>query len=329
MAPYSGGSRNVRKGGAGVTQRYPAGGLGGAVSPPTGSGEEPRRQTHFGNNLLKIGWKSGLWPGSPTTGTCTTHWLLATWSHGSLWEGCVFLVSWVKISFGRPVFSLHVFCTAAGVGRAQQQAGCRRIEKNPKAALFCLANRCSRSKITERWMYSVRQIETLWLAKRALLLGFRSGSLFYVKLRQILLAVVMRSIVMLCMRKTLRKDGEIGGGARRVGEIIGWNRGGGGGTPGAPPLGSATALCIAVFSPSDSSKHFTPWRTCLFIPIQTLLFSGKHSATVQLLHKDYSLTYFNDCLYSQVLIYTAEWTEASGRERKCPKLWNAKMCLLP
>ena len=47
----SGGSRNVRKGGgAGVSQC-----LGGAVSPPTESGTEPRRQTHFGNNLLKIG----------------------------------------------------------------------------------------------------------------------------------------------------------------------------------------------------------------------------------------------------------------------------------
>ena len=59
----SGGSRNVRKGGggAGVAQPSPAGGLGGVVSPPTGSGAEPRRQTHFGNNLLKIGWKSGLW----------------------------------------------------------------------------------------------------------------------------------------------------------------------------------------------------------------------------------------------------------------------------
>ena len=55
--PCSGGSRNVRKGGGGadVAQPSPAGGLGGAVSPPTGSGAEPRRQTHFGNNLLKIG----------------------------------------------------------------------------------------------------------------------------------------------------------------------------------------------------------------------------------------------------------------------------------
>ena len=75
----------------GVTQPSLAGGLGGAVSPPTGSGAESRRQTHFGNNLLKIGWKSDLWVA--------------------------------------PVFS--IFCTAAGIGRThkQQQAGCRRIEK--------------------------------------------------------------------------------------------------------------------------------------------------------------------------------------------------------
>ena len=34
---------------------------GGAVSPPTGPGAEPRKQTHFGNNLFKFGLKSGLW----------------------------------------------------------------------------------------------------------------------------------------------------------------------------------------------------------------------------------------------------------------------------
>ena len=36
-------------------------GCGGAVSPPAGTGAEPRRQTHFGNYHLKINWKSGLW----------------------------------------------------------------------------------------------------------------------------------------------------------------------------------------------------------------------------------------------------------------------------
>ena len=43
-----------------VTQSFPAGGLGG-VRPQAGPGAEPRRQTHFGNNLLKIYLKSGLW----------------------------------------------------------------------------------------------------------------------------------------------------------------------------------------------------------------------------------------------------------------------------
>ena len=37
-----------------VTQPFPAGGLGGAVAPPAGSGAEPRRQTHLGTNVLKI-----------------------------------------------------------------------------------------------------------------------------------------------------------------------------------------------------------------------------------------------------------------------------------
>ena len=38
-----------------VTQPNSAGGLGGAVSPPAGSGAEARRQMNLGNNLLKIG----------------------------------------------------------------------------------------------------------------------------------------------------------------------------------------------------------------------------------------------------------------------------------
>ena len=43
-----------------VNQPFPAGGVGGAVSPPAGSGSEPRKRTHFGKNLLKINLKSGL-----------------------------------------------------------------------------------------------------------------------------------------------------------------------------------------------------------------------------------------------------------------------------
>ena len=38
----------------GVTQRIPAGVLGALQTPPAGSGAEPRRQTHFGNNILKL-----------------------------------------------------------------------------------------------------------------------------------------------------------------------------------------------------------------------------------------------------------------------------------
>ena len=36
-------------------------GFGGRCKPPTGAGAEPRKQTHFGNNLFKFGLKSGLW----------------------------------------------------------------------------------------------------------------------------------------------------------------------------------------------------------------------------------------------------------------------------
>ena len=38
-----------------LIQPNSAGGLGGAVSPPAGSGAELRRQTNLGNNLLEIG----------------------------------------------------------------------------------------------------------------------------------------------------------------------------------------------------------------------------------------------------------------------------------
>ena len=43
-----------------VTQPFPAGESGGAISPPAGFGAEPRRQTHFCKNLLRINLKSGL-----------------------------------------------------------------------------------------------------------------------------------------------------------------------------------------------------------------------------------------------------------------------------
>ena len=62
-----------------MNQPFPAGGMEGTVSPPAGSGAEPRRQTHFGNNLLKSGLKqvSGSLSTSPkelvhkTAGFCS------------------------------------------------------------------------------------------------------------------------------------------------------------------------------------------------------------------------------------------------------------------
>ena len=43
-----------------INPTFSSWGSGDAVSPPAGSGAEPRRQTHFGNNLLQINLKSGL-----------------------------------------------------------------------------------------------------------------------------------------------------------------------------------------------------------------------------------------------------------------------------
>ena len=74
-----------------VTQHFPAGGLGGAVSPSAGSGAEPRRQTHFGTNVWKINSKSG--PFSVTVYTPNSdpisdvHWLLQR-KIGSVVRGC-------------------------------------------------------------------------------------------------------------------------------------------------------------------------------------------------------------------------------------------------
>ena len=61
-----------------VTQPFPAGGLG-AVRPQAGPGAEPWRQTHFGNNLLKIYLKSGLWFAVYTPNSdpiSDVHWLV-------------------------------------------------------------------------------------------------------------------------------------------------------------------------------------------------------------------------------------------------------------
>ena len=70
-------------------------GSGGAVSPPAGSGAEPRRQTHFGTNLLRINFKSGLFSVAVYTPNSDpisdVHWLVRR-KIGSAVRGCAKLV---------------------------------------------------------------------------------------------------------------------------------------------------------------------------------------------------------------------------------------------
>ena len=76
-------------------------------------------------------------------------------------------------------------------------------------------------------------------------------------------------------------------------------------------------LYSAVPSPLDRSKRFTlilPWQTCSFR--HQLGFSRKHSSQAAIAQR--LLTHMPTTVYSQVLIYTAESTEAPWRERKCP-----------
>ena len=82
-------------------------------------------------------------------------------------------------------------------------------------------------------------------------------------------------------------------------------------------------LCSAVSSPLDRSKRFTlhPWQTCS--SWHQLDFSAMLQLTAQRL-----FTHIPTTDYIQVLIYTAEWTEASWREGKCPGFEKAaKGCL--
>ena len=65
---------------------------------------------------------------------------------------------------------------------------------------------------------------------------------------------------------------------------------------------------------AQSALHFLPWQTC---SIQHQLgFSWKHSSHAAIAQRLF--THIPTTVYSQVLIYTAESTEASWRERKCP-----------
>ena len=57
----------MRKGGAGVAQPSPAGGFGGPVSPPAGSGAEPRRQANAFWQQSIENWLKNQVSVSPTT----------------------------------------------------------------------------------------------------------------------------------------------------------------------------------------------------------------------------------------------------------------------
>ena len=59
---------------------------------------------------------------------------------------------------------------------------------------------------------------------------------------------------------------------------------------------------------------FLSWQTCSFR--HQLGFSWKHSSHAAIAQRLF--THMSTTVYSQVLIYTAESTEASWRERKCP-----------
>ena len=73
----------------------------------------------------------------------------------------------------------------------------------------------------------------------------------------------------------------------------------------------------AVSSPLDRSKRFTLSSPGRPVHSDTVLgFSWKHSSHAAIAQRLF--THISTTVYSQVLIYTAESTEASWRERKCP-----------
>ena len=76
-------------------------------------------------------------------------------------------------------------------------------------------------------------------------------------------------------------------------------------------------LYSAVSSPLDRSKRFTLSSPGRPVHSDTVLcFSWKHSSHAAIAQR--LLTHISTTVYSQVLIYTAESTEASCSERKCP-----------
>ena len=76
-------------------------------------------------------------------------------------------------------------------------------------------------------------------------------------------------------------------------------------------------LYSAVSSPLDRSKRFTLSSPGRPVHSDTVLgFSCKHSSHAAIAQRLF--THISTTVYSQVLIYTAESTEATWSERKCP-----------
>ena len=81
--------------------------------------------------------------------------------------------------------------------------------------------------------------------------------------------------------------------------------------------GKGMVLYSAVSSPLDRSKRFTLSSPGRPVHSDTVLgFSWKHSSHAAIAQRLF--TRISTTVYSQVLIYTAESTEASWSERKCP-----------
>ena len=97
-----------------VNPTFSSWGSGGAVKHPAGSGAEPRRQTHFGKNLLQINKKSGLFSVTVYTPISDpisdVHWLVRR-EIGRAVRGCAKLVDirMLNIENDRLVTSL-VYC---------------------------------------------------------------------------------------------------------------------------------------------------------------------------------------------------------------------------
>ena len=76
-----------------------------------------------------------------------------------------------------------------------------------------------------------------------------------------------------------------------------------------------TFLHSAVSSPWDYSKQFTPWQTCSFQ--RHLDFSGKHSATLQLLREDYSFRYPSLSVARYSFVQLSELWKRGWDDRNC------------